>query len=401
MINKSLLKLVYEPAYMQRWNDYMRTKGFTELDKQAHKMAIAYILGKFEETERKVPINWRELINCGIFELLHRIMLTDIKPPIFHKLMSQKGEQLNMWVLSNLERTGVYNVRGNFREEMENYFKDPNYFPFEKKILKASHYLATNWEFQIIYKFNSTLYGIDKTKSEIEHELLEHMDLAGVKRLQQDKKIQNFIDIVGQMRFQLRWAQTARIPETSVLGHMLIVAILSYLCSLEVNACDKRVYNNFFAGLFHDLPEALTRDIVSPVKKSVEGLNDVIKEIEKLQVDEKILPLLPDSWHDEITYFLDDEFKNRIIKGGKIEYVAADDIGLKFNDEIFSPIDGEVIESCDKLAAYMEAFLSISHGIKSHGLYEGHEFLYSKFKNKKVAGIDFGKFFDYFSLDSI
>ncbi|MDP4095049.1 MAG: HD domain-containing protein [Bacillota bacterium] len=401
MIRKTLLQLIYEAAYMQRWNDHMRPKGFTELDKQAHKMVLAYILGKFEETDRKAVIDWTALIDGALFELLHRIMLTDIKPPIFHKLMAYKGEQLNKWVLDKLEESGIYDVNGNLRDKMKLYFFDPEYHPLEKKILKASHYLATNWEFQIIYSLNPRLYGIDVTKAEIENELEEHIDLAGVQKLQMGKKTQNFIDFVGQLRFQLRWAQTARIPETSVMGHMLIVAYLSHLCSLELNACDKRIYNNFFAGLFHDLPEVLTRDIVSPVKRSVEGLDALIKEIEKLQVEEKILPLLPLSWHDEIRYFVEDEFQSRIIQNDKVRNVHSAEICKTYNSNEFSPIDGEIIEACDKLAAYIEAFLSMSHGIKSHNLMEGHELLYSKYKNKIVAGIDFGQFFDYFKLENL
>jgi putative hydrolase of HD superfamily len=78
--------------------------------------------------------------------------------------------------------------------------------------------------------------------------------------------LRNFIDLCGQLRFQLRWSYLHRIPKTSVLGHMLIVAVLSYLFSLEIGACRKRCYNNYFTGLFHDLPEVLTRDIVHPVK---------------------------------------------------------------------------------------------------------------------------------------
>ena len=65
------------------------------------------------------------------------------------------------------------------------------------------------------------------------------------------------------------------------MGHMLIVAIMSYLCSLEIDACDQRIRNNYFTALFHDLPEILTRDIISPVKKSVDGLDDIIKDIER------------------------------------------------------------------------------------------------------------------------
>ena len=68
------------------------------------------------------------------------------------------------------------------------------------------------------------------------------------------------------------------------MGHVLIVAILGYFCAAELGACDERIVNDFLCGLFHDLPEVLTRDIISPVKTSVEGLDDLIKDIEKRQV---------------------------------------------------------------------------------------------------------------------
>ena len=72
---------------------------------------------------------------------------------------------------------------------------------------------------------------------------------------------------------------------------MLIVATTSYLCTMEmgVKACDKRIYNNFFAGLFHDLPEVMTKDIISPVKRSVRGLEDIIKEYEDYQMKEEVI----------------------------------------------------------------------------------------------------------------
>ena len=57
--------------------------------------------------------------------------------------------------------------------------------------------------------------------------------------------------------------------------------MLSYLCSLEMQACPKRLINNYYASLFHDLPEVLTRDIVSPVKSSVAGLEEIIKDYEE------------------------------------------------------------------------------------------------------------------------
>ena len=39
MIRKALISSIYETASIQRWNDHVRpAMGFSELDKQAHKM---------------------------------------------------------------------------------------------------------------------------------------------------------------------------------------------------------------------------------------------------------------------------------------------------------------------------------------------------------------------------
>lgn len=396
MLSKQLVESIYEAASIQRWNDHIRPhKGFTELDKQAHKMIFAYVLTKSEEHDHKVPVDWQKLIEGGIFEFLHRVVLTDIKPPIFHKLMAEKGDKLNHWVLDTL-RERLSCLGDDFFERFKLYLLDDRYAETEKRLLKAAHYLATNWEFKIIYNLNAGLYGLEETKSAIEAEIEEYYDLAGVQKLQLGKKTGNFLDLVGQLRFQQRWAQTPRIPETSVMGHMLVVAILAYFCSLKLRACARRLYNNFFGGLFHDLPEVLTRDIVSPVKRSVHGLEELIKDIENRQVEEKLLPLLPLSWHAEIAYFTEDEFKSKIIVDGQKQMVTSQQINREYNNDRFSPLDGEIIQACDNLAAYVEAYLSISHGVRSRPLTDGHRNAYRKYNDKVIAGLDFGRLFNEF-----
>ena len=401
VLNKLNLEMIYDAASIQRWNDHIRpNKGFTELDKQSHKMLFAYVLAKIDESDRNVEIDWRKLIEGGIFEFFHRIVLTDIKPPIFHMLMAKKGELLNNWVLDQLEKEGFGKIKGDFFKKFQRYLREPEYSFYEKRILKASHYLATNWEFDIIYNLNKNLYGLEITKEQIANEIEEHYDLAGVQKLTLGKKTRNFLSLVGQLRFQQRWAQSPRVPETSVLGHMLVVAILSYFCTIELEGCDKRVVNNYFAGLLHDLPEVLTRDIVSPIKRSVQGLEELIKEIEANQLEERVFPLIPAAWISEIKYLIENEFSSRILKNGKILIVSSDDINSYYNEDSYSPIDGEIIRGCDHLAAFIEASLSISHGITSKYLKEGHESLLKKYKDVSIAGIDFGSLFEYFILNS-
>lgn len=397
MIRESFLRFIYQAASMQRWNDHNRpSKGFTELDKQAQKLFFAYVIGRFEEETQ--PVDWTSLIEGALFEFFQRILLTDIKPPIFHMLMEKHGEKLNDLVMKKLYDLGLFDIQRGFGERMRSYLYDPGYSAHEKRILNASHYMATKWEFDIVYRMSSGFFGVEDTKRAIERQLEEHQNIDGVKKLVFSREATDFLNLVGQLRFQQRWAQTQRIPETSVAGHMLIVALLTYILTLQLDACEKRRYNNFFAGLFHDMPEVLTRDIISPVKNSIEGLGDLIKSIEDMQMEEVLLPLLPQGWRPEIRYFTGNEFADKIILDDRIVEVSTEKIGEYYNEDGFSPVDGSLIEFCDKFAAYMEAYLSIKHGITSKYLEDGHRDLYEKFGKKRIAGMDLGVLFDYFRL---
>ena len=57
VLPKDLLEFMYEAAHIQRWNDHIRPQGFTELDKQAHKMMILYILARYEEQDKGAKLD--------------------------------------------------------------------------------------------------------------------------------------------------------------------------------------------------------------------------------------------------------------------------------------------------------------------------------------------------------
>ena len=372
MLSKKFIEFLFEGAHIQRWNDHIRPNGFTELDKQAHKMMILYILAKYEEQDHGAQLNWRALIEGGIFEFMHRIILTDIKPPIYHELMRVHGRKLNAWIYSQLERR-VPELDEVFFDKLKRWFDYPEENRLEKKLLRAAHYLATQWEFGIIYHFNQAIYGIDATKAAIESNIEDHYDLAGVQKISLKGKTSKFIDLVGQLR-------------------------LGYFCAAELGACDERIVNDFLCGLFHDLPEVLTRDIISPVKTSVEGLDDLIKDIEKRQVAEKLLPLLPWGWHEEIIYFTQNEFTNRVMLDGVPTEVSEEELNGKYNVDGhgYKAVDGRMLKGCDHLAAFVEAYLSTEYGITSKHLLNGMADLREKYKNKTIAGINFGAVYDEF-----
>lgn len=368
MIRKPLLLKIYEAASMQRWNDQIRTVELTELDKQAHKMIVAYVLGKCEEDFGSNDIDWIRIIEAGIFEFLQRIVLTDIKPPLFHEIKEdkEKYKKLNDWVYSKI-RPLIYHLGEDFCIRFNNYLinEEKEKDDLNRNIVGAAHFYVTKWEFDIIRRTNPNGYLIEEIYENISKKQEKYSDLKSVKELLNSKNLKDFVGICGQLRFQLRWSHLYRVPKTSVLGHMLIVAMLSYLFSYLINADRRRCINNYFTGLFHDLPEVLTRDIINPVKKSVKGLEELIKGYERQEMDKKIYKLIPKRWHPEIKMFTENEFSNTKVR------------------------DGELVKGADDLSAFIEAYLSIRNGIQHENLLYAKSKLREKYRSRIISGINF------------
>lgn len=279
-----------------------------------------------------------------------------------------------------------------FCKKFRDYFADsPD--TLNRKILRAAHFYATKWEFDIIERLNPGGYEIPQIKNNLQSEQEKYYDLRGIHQLALYSKFRNFIDLCGQLRFQLRWSHLRRVPNTSVIGHMLIVAVLSHLFSLGIEACRRRCINNYFTGLFHDLPEVLTRDIISPVKRSVGGLEDLIKEYEKEQMEKEVYALIPESWHQEMRMFTENEFSTIIMRNGKVQITTSEEISREFNKDEYNPRDGELIKATDDLAAFIETYLALENGIKSNELKEGRSILKDKYRQKVIAGIKFGEIY--------
>lgn len=394
MIGRPFILEIFKAAAMQRWNDKIRPVELKELDKQAHKMTIAYFLGKFEE--QTSGFSWLEIIEGGLFEFLERLVITDLKPQIFNRIKEDKNKyaELNTWVFKKLEPI-ITPLGNDFIERFQHYFTNTDN-TINKRIINAAHFYATRWEFNIIERGNPKGYEIPAIKEILQQKQERYYDLTGIQQLALYEKYRNFIDLCGQLRFQYRWGHINMIPRTSVLGHMLIVAILSYLFSLDVKASPKRCFNNYFTGLFHDLPEVLTRDIISPVKRSIEGLDSLIKAYEKELMEKEVLNLIPAEWHNEMQMFTEDEFSTIITKDNKTIKTDSDTISRESNNDVFNPRDGQAVKAIDDLAAYVEAWCSLENGVKSGDLIEARISIREKYANSIINGIHFGNLFNQF-----
>ncbi|WP_095298861.1 HD domain-containing protein [Helicobacter sp. 12S02232-10] len=389
-LKSSLLRRLFVAASIRRWNDQACPVEFVELDKQAHKMVIAYLLARYEEQERGICIDWESLIKYFCFEFFARVVLTDIKPPVFHELQKHHQAELARYVMHELKKDLE---EYEFFEEMQDYLRT-SHSSVEIQILRAAHYYASKWEFDIIYHFNPHMYDVKNIKKIIDDEVEEHYHLRGIQKIVMFKNVSELVTMFGQLRFQKRWSQTPRVPATSVLGHTLCVAISAYFLSLDIGACEKMRINHFLCGLFHDLPEILTRDIISPIKRSVIGLDEHIKKIEEKAVKNKILSIVPPNIADDIIYFTQNEFGNRY----KVECftrvaTSGEELIKNYNCNQYDPVYGEFLKICDQLSAFLEAKISITHGISSAELIDGAENIFKKCSQSIINGVDIGAIF--------
>ncbi len=357
-LNADILYYMFDSANMSRWNDHLRTLDLTELDKQAHKAVIAWLIGKAEEDAGR-PVDWYLVAEHCLFSFLQRIALTDLKPQVFHRIAKEKKDEVNDYVL-NFFDTNIPSSDPGFRRRFEEYLvsmKDSH----EDAIIRAAHYLATKWEFDTIYDVNRSVYGIEETKVEIEEQIDQHRDLAGVSSMvDRDSGLSKFINIVGQLRFQQRWSRTPRIPKTTVLGHSLLVANMVFLNDVDNGVSGKTLYYDYYSALFHDLPEVLTKDVITPIKVNVVGLPVLLEGIEKDMVEERIMPLIPAAWADDLRFMAYDPF----------------------TDSEEPPRRGRQIKACDVLGAWMEAYISVTYGISSRTLQSGIDGAEQRFEDE-------------------
>ena len=395
MIGKDLLIELFQAAEMRRWNDKLCPVPLTELDKQGHKMAIAYVLGKF--AEHSSDFSWIEVIEGGLFEYFERLTLTDLKPQIFERIKAndETFTELKTEVYARF-RPLIADLNG-LEKRFEAYLFNPR-DTTSRKVLDAAHFYSTKWEFDIIERENTGDYEIDEIRRGLQRhqEALAHVE--GLRYLALFPTYRSFLDLCGRLRFQVRWGQLYRVPRTSVLGHMLIVAIISYLFSLEIGACPKRRTNNYFTGLFHDLPEVLTKDIISPVKRSATGLDRFVKDFEREEMERRIYgpELIPKAWQPEMRMFTENEFLSKVTIDGQLRHTTSDTITASYNRDRYNPVDGELVKAADDLAAFMEAYLALQNGISNPQLHTAVREKQLFYRDRTIADINLSNLYNEF-----
>ena len=400
-MKKEFALKLFEAFSIERWNDLARPFALSEMDKQAERTLCAYIIGKYQEA-RGEAIDWTRIIWASMFDLLLKISLCDIKSPVRRLIKDEhpaEWQKLCQWVFEGYrELIEDDELLAMFARWLDESACAMGAGDTTDRVFRAAHKYATYRELEMISLVNEA-ERLSTIREQLEEEIEGFGDLEGLRLLMSGQKPFQLLLKIEQLRFQTRWNQTPRVPKTSVLGHSFFVAVLTLLLCREAGVAmgEGRLYCDFFCALFHDLPESVTRDIISPVKRATRGMPAIVKEIEDKIVAKELLPYMEDFYKNEILYFTQNEFENRCLVSGQVRLVSFEDLNERFAADEFRPTDGKLVRVADHYSALLEASLSIAHGITSGQLEAGKANLLAAYPTGCVInGVDAGKLFAAF-----
>ena len=272
----------------RRWTHILPKDTYDELAKQALNCMIAFFLAIESEHFGK-EIKWENFPKIVLHRaFLKAYILQDISESTIYDICKQSGFEVE----HVYEAAKVDVIRKTDEEFCKEIFEATK--SYEARIYKAATKIATYIEFrENKTEFNGTY---EKMFQNIVRELLEYEDIPGFNRLSNPANpLFQIFETLSNLRNQNRWAAYAKSMDCSVLGHSLDVAVLSYFMSLEeLPGDEKTATHRFFVGLFHDCPEAWTKDMPSPIKDMIPGFRDAVGRYEMTVMQENVYCILFD-----------------------------------------------------------------------------------------------------------
>lgn len=159
-------------------------------------------------------------------------------------------------------------------------------------------------------------------------------------------QLRKYGEYIKNMKYLRRWNRINRSVETSVMSHTFVVAALALVTSCmevsnpECELPDNFIYRAILRALFHDVPEAFTGDVITPVKKRI--VERAGKDWREIEI-RRLKPLI------DVTP----------------EKVAADMKEFELLEDLPSgneDLVGKLVKECDRLSMLLECIFEQSTG---------------------------------------
>lgn len=304
---------------IRRWTSLITEGKYNELSKQAINCVICYILAKEAEEKGKI-INWDRFPQIAIYRAFQKAYVNYDTPE--HILVE-------ICELGNVQFEKSF---GEVTNKIISELTDENFVKFlnegigteEEKIYKAATKIATLLELKEIQKNINGAYN--PKYEEIMISMYKYIEIPGFDVLSNTEGLYfKLFSEVSKLRNQNRWAAYSYLVDCPVLGHLFDTAVFAYMMSLEKGETEATSTKCFFMGIFHDIPEAFTKDIPAPIKDKIPGFRELTEEYELEMLKKHVYPFVSHTVVDALKSVMLEESENSsfktLIKGA--DYMSA------------------------------------------------------------------------------
>ena len=333
----NIINLAYRWLSIRRWNNYPRIEEFMENEHLSLKLQLSYIVVKILQEKWK-QVNLLYIYKNIFWNNFFTFIYSDIKFDV-KKYLRKNYKEINFKLYEQIynffnELDLPDSLLKDFNDIIWNQVWDKlfeNKCELEDNIISFVKVFEVKLELENNVKFYPLAYEWILPK--IEEDIVKYWELIWFDEWEILKK---YAWSLIKLKFAYRWNRMNRDTSVSVLSHLFLVFMFSYFLWNLKWFDDKQLEQILTISLLHDIPEALTWDVITPTKKAVPWFSQALEEIETKLVDEKIISLFSNySFKEELKKYTLDPFEWEI---GKIAKYA-DNLSAMFEAKIENSTD--------------------------------------------------------------
>lgn len=145
-------------------------------------------------------------------------------------------------------------------------------------------------------------------------------ELQSLKMLLDTPEYEKYLAHIYRLSYSMRWNQYQRSTPISVMSHKVVVAYSAYVIGMIGNEKgeDNDIEDMLMRAIYHDVPEVITWDIITPTKKAVPGFVELLEKVEETMMDDYLFGYITPEYKQFLSPFILRPFDDEL--GAKVKY---------------------------------------------------------------------------------
>lgn len=299
MIGAILKLMLTRWITIKRWSNYPRVEYTSQMDNTGFVLHIALFLWYLEEKDGNT-IDKEFLIKRIIFDSFKWLILSDINAGTREYIKQIDSAMFDKVEQKALSKILALETIPQVKEDIEKTILNTEN-KREIDIIAAARKYAWFLECSVNHKIFSEVYEVPLSQIVVDLEK-SRKEVKSLDTLLKNENYKKYLLNIRRLSHAMRWNWEARIIPISVMSHLVIVGFISYIIATIENEswANVNVLDLLMRWIYHDIPEAITGDIINPTKTSVEGFPEVLEIVEQKMLDDYLFSFIPEDYKTQI-----------------------------------------------------------------------------------------------------